>query len=103
MTPENRRLQHENDLREVLATAAGRRWIWDLIDGQSGLMSKSFAGEQTHAAAYLEGRRSIGRDLMLECRMVAPADYAHMVTEAVSRQQEVDAGREQHDGRGDER
>jgi hypothetical protein len=83
----DRQLQVEQDLRELVRLPAGRRFLWALIDERADLTTTTFCGADTHRSAYLEGRRSIGVDLVNQLRRVAPSDYVHMVGEAVSRRE----------------
>lgn len=89
----------DNDLRRVLSTESGRRVLWELMDGRASVFRPSYAGEQTHHTAYLEGRRSVGLELVLECQRVSPADWGHMMREALERRQEVLDVKEPADGR----
>lgn len=93
MTDADLALQADEDLRSVLSTPSGRRFMWSLIDGRAGVHGASFAGEQTHEAAYAEGKRAVGVLLLQDCRRVASSEYLHMLAEAVSRQQDADLER----------
>lgn len=95
MTDEELQRQADEDLRSVLSTVPGRRFVWRLVDGEAGVATPSFAGEQTHGTAYREGKRAVGLQLVLDCQRVAPTDYVQMVSEAVSRSREARLAREQ--------
>lgn len=57
------RLAAENDLRTVLATVEGRRWIWALL----GKCKVNQSIMQTNATIYyLAGRQDLGNELMGE-------------------------------------
>ena len=60
-TPEQ--LEVKNEVRQLLATAEGRRFLVRLIYGNDGcdLEGKSFTGNSE--TFYREGRRAIGREL----------------------------------------
>ncbi len=81
MTPAQLREQHEEDLRAVMGTAAGRRFLWRLLE-QAGLHGRSYAGA-AEATAHNEGRRSVALDLLAEMQRVAPELYADSVEEWV--------------------
>lgn len=71
--------ERDDDLRAVLLTPVGRRFIWRFLE-QAGLYAQSFAVE-THATAYNEGRRSLATALMRECQRVAPESWVRLVRE----------------------
>lgn len=77
------RRQLEDDLAEVLGTRAGRAVVWHVITRASGVFSPTYSGEETHQAAYYEGRRAIGIHLMQEAQRVAPRLYLRMLGEHV--------------------
>lgn len=77
------RVHAEADLRAVLATPEGRRVLWSIIEGRSGMSRRSYVVGDALATAYHEGRRSVGLDLMAAAQKAAPANYVHMVTEAL--------------------
>ncbi len=75
----NGRDREMNDLRSVLSTREGRRFIWRYL-GICGLMSETFTGNS--GTFHAEGKRSIG--VMLN-REIAEADadaYILMMKEA---------------------
>jgi hypothetical protein len=87
-----RKRQSDDDLRNALGTDHGRRLLSGVIENLTGgTLTGTFCGEDTHRAAFLEGRRSIGVELLQECRRVSPADSAQMLTEAFRRQVEDQA------------
>lgn len=73
--------QRQEDIKSVLATPAGRRFIWALLDERSGVFGPSFAGEAPHTTAYREGVRSVGIELVKELQRVSPGQYVLMVAE----------------------
>lgn len=103
MSPEDLQLQADEDLRNILATPSGRRWLWTLIDERASALSPTFAGEATHQSAYGEGKRSVGLQVMLDAQRVAAPDYVHMLSEALSRrsEQQLERDREKADGDGE--
>lgn len=80
---EKERLLRDADLRAVLGTEAGRRFVWRLIDG-SGVFSQSYAGEAL-ANAFNEGRRAVGIALMQESQTVSSRLYVEMLAEELAR------------------
>lgn len=75
------RLEADNDLREVMSTPAGRRFIWALTDDDS----VSFDGENTHISAYREGARNLRVELKARVRAVTREKFVAMVSEAMAR------------------
>ena len=80
-TQDDARRQREEDVKAMLSTPAGRRWLWHVLDGVAGLFGGSFSGEGALTSAYNEGRRAVGVALMTEAQRIAPARYVEMVTE----------------------
>lgn len=76
-----KRLQEVEDLREVMSTPAGRRFVHRVL-GLCGTFRLSFAGEQTHATAFNEGKRSVGNQLFAEVEAVSPNQFLNMLREA---------------------
>lgn len=88
MKPEDLKRQNDDDLRAVLATTQGRRFLWRMLS-QAGLYSPSFATDPL-ATAYNEGRRSVAMGLMLEAQRVSAPLYVRAVREQMD-QLEADA------------
>lgn len=80
--------QADKDLKEVLASAAGRRVLARLIDG-SGVFLRSFTGNSE--TFYREGRRSVGLDLVEHVERVIPGTFAKMQAEALALRQRTDS------------
>jgi hypothetical protein len=53
------------DFDAVASLPEGRAFLRRLI-GECGIYRTSFAGEETHSAAYREGQRSIGLSLLAQ-------------------------------------
>lgn len=87
MSDERAQQQADDDLREVMSTAGGRRFLWALLEERAGTFRESYSGEQTHRAAYLEGRRSIALEITAECQRVDSPNYVHMLREALKRRE----------------
>ena len=72
-----------NDLRTVMSTAEGRRFMWALL-GECGLFRSSY-----HPSALIhfnEGQRSIGLSLLGRVTIECPELYLTMQGEAVDDQ-----------------
>lgn len=81
MTPTEKRERDEADLREVMSTPGGRRFVHRLI-AQAGLYSPSYAESPT-ATAFNEGRRSIAIALMDEAKRVSSELYKRGLRETL--------------------
>jgi hypothetical protein len=67
------------DLREILATKSGRRFVWRLLNA-SELFS---IAEVMNASIYaLEGKRKLGKLLFLDVMEAAPEAYLLMMKES---------------------
>ena len=67
------------DLREILATKGGRRFVWRLLNA-SELFS---IAEVMNASIYaLEGKRKLGKLLFLDVMEAAPEAYLLMMKES---------------------
>lgn len=79
-------LQRRLDLREVLRTRSGRRYLWTLLC-ECGVFTSSFDPEALMMARN-EGERNVGLRLFAEINEVDPAMYHTMAIEA---QQDAEA------------
>jgi hypothetical protein len=77
--------QQAEDLREIMASPAGRRLMWRLLD-RAGLYRLSHAGEATHQTAFAEGARNFGLALLDELTAHCHTSYLQMVAETHERQ-----------------
>ena len=75
------RLQKQADLKAVLASPAGRRFMWRLL-GDTGIFARIFH-ENPSVVAYREGRRSLGIDLLDELQYEFHEEYFTMEREAL--------------------
>lgn len=73
-----RRLELD-DLRQVMATKQGRRFVWRLL-GQCGVLRQSF-NTNGSIMSFNEGRRSIGIPLVADLMVHAADKYALMLEE----------------------
>ena len=74
----------QKDLRAVMLTPEGRRFVWDSIDF-CGLLAPSYANDPM-ATAYNEGRRSIGLWLQTRAKTEAPDLYVTAFNEYLAEQ-----------------
>ena len=84
---DTRTMLDDESLRGLLQTPQGRRFLSELIEDRCALSGVVCSGEQTHLAAYLEGRRSIGVELSADCQRVDAPNYVRMVGEALERRE----------------
>ena len=68
-----------NDVREVLNSRRGRRFMWELLDF-CGVFKTSFADQ--HQIFYNEGQRNVGLKLLADVNEAAPEAYLLMLREA---------------------
>lgn len=83
MTPEEaKRLKEmeEADLLGVMSTPGGRRLFFALLE-RSGVMAGAF-DRDAGVMAFLEGRRSVGIELVQWLQAATPKEYLRMMTEA---------------------
>ncbi|HLT01104.1 MAG TPA: hypothetical protein VK001_02955 [Geminicoccaceae bacterium] len=70
------------DLREVLSTEGGRRFVWRLL-GDSGIFRTSFTGNSE--TFFREGERNVGLKVFNAIHQVCPDLYLVMQREAAER------------------
>lgn len=71
-----------SDLRVVLSTENGRRFIYRILV-RSGIYKVSYvAGHNPEHTAFNEGGRNIGLWTLAEVQQASPADYLKMMEEA---------------------
>lgn len=73
-------LQRDEDLRAVLSTEAGRRWLWRLLEEECLLLQDIYDVEP-RAEARMLGRRALGIHLLAEAQRVSAGAYQAMVLE----------------------
>ena len=78
-TEEQERFEWLKNLRGTLKSHQGKEILYELLD-RCGVFRISFGSEFTAAqVAYLEGRRSIGLQLLSELLEAAPEAYMQMM------------------------
>ncbi|ABN42244.1 gp39 [Sodalis phage phiSG1] len=80
MTPEQRRQRQIDDVKQVMSSESGRRFVWRLLE-QAGVFRTSFTGE-TNSTMFREGNRNAGLALFNEVFGLCPALYLKMAAEA---------------------
>lgn len=86
--PEGRAARRlREDLRHVMASVQGRRFVHWLIVEHAGVMAETFSGSPHHTL-HAEGRRSVGVQLLRMVEEHCPRDWALAVQEALHRQAE---------------
>ena len=78
----DREKQLERDLRAVIGTDAGRRFIWTLL-GDCGVFRTSFTGN--NSTFFNEGKRFVGLEVLKRMNSAAPEAFANMQREAADR------------------
>ena len=66
----------DNDLKFLLASDQGRRFIWNMLE-KCGVFKSSFTGSSE--TFFLEGQRNIGLKLMSDIMRVDPDSYLKMI------------------------
>lgn len=74
------RLQRADDLRAVMGTPEGRRFVWRLLN-EAGLFSSSYTGEAI-SGAFTEGKRAFAVHLVKQLQAESRDAYVVMVREA---------------------
>lgn len=85
----------------VLEDVEGRQVFWWLVTDPGRLFQSSYH-DNANRAAYLEGRRAVGRELMAFLQGLSPRLYLMMMQEAVARAAELAQAREEKQQRADE-
>lgn len=91
---ERAKVQRHADVREVMDSPAGRRFVWGSIR-DAGTFGSSFTGNSE--TFFREGRRDVGIRLMSEVQTVCPELYVVMLTEAMAEQRTATLQRAQAD------
>lgn len=74
------------DLKFILSEAAGRRFVFDLIDRRCLVFSPSYTG---NSETYLrEGMRKVGIEMMQEVQKLFPEQYVKMINEQFNLQRQ---------------
>lgn len=74
--------QAKDDFLSLMATAFGRRFMWDLL-ARCGVFTSSF--RTSAEMAFLEGKRVIGLQMLERIHALCPERYVEMLNEAKER------------------
>lgn len=74
--------QADADLRALMERPAFRRWLLRLVN-RSGILQSTF-GPDSRTAAYMDGRRSLGLELLKEADAIEPHALARILSEPIS-------------------
>ena len=80
------REQEISDLRAVMSTAEGRRFVWKML-GDAGVFRSSFVAGSPEATFFNEGARNFGLVLLGDVMTDASAQYLTMQKEAMNNDQ----------------
>ena len=83
---ELRRDRDENDLKQVMSTEGGRRFVWRQLSN-AGLFTTSFVAGAGDLTAFNEGGRCKGLQLLNELMRVCPGSYLTMQKESMDNEQ----------------
>ena len=78
------REQNKEDLKEILSSVGGRRFLWKLLE-ECGVYKISFTGD--NYTIFNEGKRQIGLRLIEDIFNAFPWAYAEMRLEATQRKE----------------
>lgn len=86
MTPrqELRQQQREDDIRLVMQSDVGRRFVWRLLC-DAGLYADTFAAGAPDVTAFRQGRRAQALELLAELQRVVPREVVAMVQSETAR------------------
>lgn len=76
----SRETVEREELKALLKLPAARRFIWTVLE-DCGIHQLSFSEEETHTAAFLEGRRSIGNAVIKMIDEAIPHTYVDIYRE----------------------
>lgn len=80
MTQEQLRNRRSDDMKHVMSSEQGRRFVWGLLD-QAGVFRISFTGE-VNSTIFNEGNRNAGLALFNDVFGLCPDLYLQMAKEA---------------------
>lgn len=89
------RQQEKEDLRAVMATPAGRRFVWRLVE-RAKLFSPCFVPGDTTKTIHNEGRRESMLPLFADLTSVTPAEFQLATSEAIARKTELEQENQDH-------
>lgn len=72
--------REQDDLRAVLSTPEGRRWLWRVLEATAAFRA-SYDPDNPIRMGFSEGRRSVGLWLLAELQHAAPEAFASLIAE----------------------
>lgn len=75
-----RAMRDRDDLKQILETKSGRRFIWRLLNDECGVFRTSMTGNST--TFFNEGARNVGLKLLAWVNDTRPEAYVEMLKEA---------------------
>ena len=86
-----------DDLRKILKTPEGRRYIWRRL-GKTGVFRNSF-NLNSNQTAFTEGQRNVGLDMLREINEADVTAFAKMQNEYISALNSKQEAKEAEDAR----
>jgi hypothetical protein len=74
--------KREEDLRQVMRTEVGRRFVYHLIYLRCGVMDDFFSGNSHDVRRG--GQQSVGKQLVADLQELCPDEFLQMQSEAIS-------------------
>jgi hypothetical protein len=71
--------QRESDLRSILQTPEGKRFMWYLLS-DTNIFGMTFVPDDPYQTAFNEGRRNVGTMLLALINEQCPEEYLEMMT-----------------------
>lgn len=81
-------LNRESDVRAVMDTVQGRRFVWDLLE-KTGMFNSRFI-EKSLLMYWFAGRRDMGLELFNELTTVCPEQFWKMQAENVVKPETIE-------------
>ncbi|BCS54773.1 hypothetical protein [Geobacter sp. SVR] len=95
-----RREQQIDDMKAVMSTPEGRRFIWRQL-GEAGVFRPSFVAGSPDTTSFNEGSRNCGLLLLAEIMSEAPENFLIMQKEAIENERRNKKETDRNIGRGD--
>lgn len=73
-----------NDIKWLMANRQGRRIVRRWL-AAAGIYRTSFVANDSHASAYVEGKRAFGLQILGDVVAAAPEDYLTMLSEGTKK------------------
>ena len=83
-------------LRTIMMGKEGRAWLYRFLD-RCHIFGDTFAGEQTHLSAFMQGQENIGRQLWLDVQNASLDLYMKMMKEQKDEEKRVEGVRKKEE------